>query len=94
MSMEYKPTAEWRDPMTSDMIEMVAKAICKSRTCEGVSCCQWPAQGGRTQCPVRDGGYNAAAIDAINAMDAWRFKAAGIGGDVEQPRPTREAPHE
>ena len=52
----------------SKMIERVAKAICKSRTCEGISCCQWPAQTGRTKCPVKDGAYNDAARDAIMSM--------------------------
>lgn len=46
-------------------IRAVAEAICKSRTCEGVHCCQWPAQGGRTKCPVRDGHYDDAALAAI-----------------------------
>lgn len=32
------------------LTERVAKAICKSRTCEGIYCCQWPAQGGRQSC--------------------------------------------
>jgi hypothetical protein len=53
-------------------IELVAIAICKSRTCEGVSCCQWPAQGGRLQCPVKAGGYDDAARDAIQALDIFR----------------------
>ncbi len=53
-------------------LELVAIAICKSRTCEGFNCCQWPAQRGRTQCPVKDGGYNEAAKDAITALDDFR----------------------
>jgi hypothetical protein len=50
------------------MIERVARAICKSRTCEGVSCCQWPANAGRLECPVTKGGYDDAARAAIAAM--------------------------
>jgi hypothetical protein len=53
-------------------MEVVAIAICKSRTCEGINCCQWPAQGGRTQCPVKAGGYDDAARDAIAALDTFR----------------------
>jgi hypothetical protein len=49
-------------------LEEVARAICKSRTCEGVSCCQWPAQGGRTVCPVKHGAYDPAARAAIDAI--------------------------
>lgn len=49
-----------------DVVERVARAICKSCTCEGVSCCQWPANRGRLQCPVRDGVYDDAARAAIS----------------------------
>lgn len=54
-------------------IERVAQAICKSRSCEGFSCCQWPANGGRLakDCPVKRGGYDdaaQAAIDAVNVL--------------------------
>lgn len=52
----------------SEMIERVASAICQSRSCEGVNCCQWPANAGRLRCPVRDGGYYDAARAAIEAM--------------------------
>ena len=55
--------------MTSTpMVETIARAICKSRTCEGMHCCQWPAQGGRTQCPVRSGAYDDAARAALSAL--------------------------
>lgn len=50
------------------LTERVAKAICKSRTCEGVACCQWPANGGRHKCPVQLGYYDDAARDAILAV--------------------------
>lgn len=46
----------------------VAQAICKSRTCEGISCCQWPAQRGRTECPVKAGAYDDAARAALGQM--------------------------
>ena len=46
----------------------VARAICKSRTCEGFNCCEWPANSGRTRCPVEDGGYDDAAEAAIEAV--------------------------
>lgn len=68
----------------SELIRTVATAICKSRTCEGVSCCQWPAQGGRTQCPVRDGGYDDAARDALIAVCTYL---------VESQRDTGSAIH-
>lgn len=55
----------------TDLIRKVATAICKSRTCEGYACCQWPAHGGRTKCPVRDGGYDEAAQDALIAVCAY-----------------------
>ncbi len=50
--------------------EAVAKAICKSRSCEGAACCQWPANAGRSlaECPVWCGGYADAARAAIEAM--------------------------
>jgi hypothetical protein len=56
--------------------EAVARAICKSKTCEGINCCQWPAQGGRTSCPVKAGGYDYAARDAIAAADKWDAEQA------------------
>jgi len=52
----------------NDLLTRVATAICKSRTCEGASCCQWPANRGRRQCPVRDGGYDDAARAAVAAI--------------------------
>jgi hypothetical protein len=58
------------------LTERVARAICKSRTCEGISCCQWPANGGRQNCPVQMGGYDDAAREAILAVCA-DMKEAG-----------------
>ena len=52
----------------SEMVKQVATAICKSRTCEGMMCCQWPAQLGRTKCPVKDGAYDDAARASIAAL--------------------------
>lgn len=52
-------------------VKAVARAICKSRSCEGVDCCQWPAQTARKiTCAVDRGGYDDAAKDAIAAMKA------------------------
>jgi hypothetical protein len=53
----------------SKMVKRVAQAICKSKTCEGISCCQWPAQAARRhKCPVEAGAYDDAARDAITSM--------------------------
>ena len=49
----------------SPTLEQIARAICKSRTCEGINCCQWPSQGGRTKCPVKMGLYDDAAKDVL-----------------------------
>ena len=56
----------------SEMIEKVALAICKSRTCEGGSCCQWPANRGRVNCNAKQGAYDEAARAAIEAMPGWQ----------------------
>jgi hypothetical protein len=69
-----------------ERVRAVAQAICKSRTCEGWRCCQWPAQMTRTQCPVRDGAYDDAARAAIAAMpaptDLQRFHDAWVEEQV------------
>jgi hypothetical protein len=52
----------------SEKVREVAIAICKSRTCEGSACCQWPANMGRTVCNAKKGAYDDAAIAAIEAM--------------------------
>jgi hypothetical protein len=58
------------------MIEKVARAICKSRTCTGIKCCEWPCNGGRQtvltypnapRCLVEDGRFDDAAKGAIQA---------------------------
>lgn len=51
-----------------EKVREVALAICKSRTCEGASCCQWPANMGRVNCNAKSGAYDEAAIAAIEAM--------------------------
>lgn len=61
----------------SEMVERIAKAICKSRTCEGANCCQWPAQGGRLHCPVKQGGYDDAARAAFEAVAEELQRALG-----------------
>ena len=54
----------------NDVVRIVARAICKSRTCEGMMCCQWPCNQGRgpTKCPVEMGGYDDAARAAMIAL--------------------------
>lgn len=57
--------------MSDTLIEAVARAMCKSRTFEGVSCCQWPAQMGTTHnCRAARGSYDDAARAAIAAIEA------------------------
>lgn len=53
-----------------ELEKLVAQALCKSRSCEGIACCQWPANRGRTkaQCPVENHGYDDAAKAAIEAI--------------------------
>lgn len=57
----------------------VAKAICKSRTCEGINCCQWPSNGGHRRwlgqpapCPVEQGNYDDAAQAAWDRIEEMR----------------------
>jgi len=51
-----------------DMVERVARAICKSKTGEGVHCCQWPGHGGRATCFAAMGNFDDGARAAIEAM--------------------------
>ena len=53
-----------------DLVDRVARAICKSRSCEGVNCCQWPANRGRMTCPAEIGGYTDAAVAAVELICA------------------------
>lgn len=60
------------------LVRLVAKAICKSNSCQGINCCQWPGNGGRhgdwnrlrRECPAKAGGYDNAALDAIVAYQS------------------------
>lgn len=56
------------DAPSQETIRTVALAICKSRTCEGAWCCQWPANMGRTNCNAKNGAYDDAAIFALAAI--------------------------
>jgi len=57
-------------------IKNIARAICKSKTCEGINCCQWPCNGGKRRdrfgqgapCNVDAGGYDDAAWAAFHAV--------------------------
>ena len=67
---------------TGAEIECVARAICKSRSCLGHQCCEWPANMGlRHDCAVTKGGYADAARAAIAAMSLP--SAVGVEGLVE-----------
>lgn len=59
--------------ISQDGVRAVALAICKSRTCEGVSCCQWPANMGRVNCNAKSGAYDEAARAAIAALSPQLF---------------------
>ncbi|QPC91473.1 hypothetical protein [Mesorhizobium sp. INR15] len=66
--------------VTEADVERVARAICKSKTCEGFLCCQNPAQMGRTtNCPVKRGGYDDAARAAIAALASEIRTLARVG---------------
>lgn len=63
--------------ITEAALRQVAKAICKSSTCEGINCCQWPCNGGRRRnfggqpapCNADLGGYDDAARAAWDAIE-------------------------
>lgn len=67
-------------------LDKVARAICKSRSCEGISCCQWPANMGRTNCPVKNGGYDDAARAALSALGGWDEAIEAADNAIEQER--------
>jgi len=52
------------------LVRRVAEAICMSRSCEGIECCQQPANRGRLakDCPVKNGGYDDAAVAALGVV--------------------------
>ncbi len=63
-----------REP-SEDNLRIAALAICKSRTCEGMYCCQWPANLGRLNCNAKAGAYDHAARAALSAAaDAMEKK--------------------
>lgn len=65
-------------------VEKVARAICKSRTGDGWRCCQWPSQGGRTNCTAKTGAYDDGARAALAAMagEARARHAASFTGNA------------
>jgi len=65
----------------------IAKAICKSASCQGIDCCQWPSQGGRLKCAVDQGGYKAAAqavLAILSPQDGTTKPTLPMAGDVVQ----------
>ena len=58
-----------------DLVEKVARAICKSATCEGAACCEWPSNRSRLTCPVQLGRYDDAANAAIKVLAKVRETA-------------------
>lgn len=69
-----------------DMVERVARAICKSKTGEGVHCCQWPGNGGRAMCFAAMGNFDDGARAAIEAMQpailAERERCAKVADEI------------
>lgn len=85
--------------MTKDtiagMVERVARAICKSKTCEGAACCQWPGNGGKPRrlphCNAERGAYDDAALAAIEAMrEPTVGQEAANGQPIASPKPSGE----
>ena len=69
-------------PLEQDKtIRAVAIAICKSATCEGANCCQWPANTGRTGCNAKAGAYDDAAKAAMRALANETSFAGRLGED-------------
>jgi hypothetical protein len=68
-------------PPVSGTVDAVARAICKSRSCEGVNCCQWPSQGARkSNCVVDRGGYDEAAKEAIGKLQELSLLPIALAG--------------
>ena len=63
--------------ITAAALRQVARAICRSATCEGINCCQWPCNGGKqrslsgapVECMADAGGYDDAANAAWAAIN-------------------------
>lgn len=66
--------------------EAVARAICKSKTCEGFLCCQWPGSMGRTNCPVKSGGYDDAADAVLSLLSVQ------VDGEQKETHATKPSP--
>lgn len=67
------------------LIETMARAICKSQTCEGFECCEWPANYGRKgKCPVTRGGYDSAARAALSAIEAAGRRVVPVNPTLAQ----------
>jgi hypothetical protein len=79
---------ELSTPPDEGRVREIAKLICKSRSCEGISCCQWPANMGRLSgmCPAKRGGYDDAARDILAAIAALPAAPAVDGEVVEALR--------
>ena len=60
------------------MRSAIATAICKSKTCEGIQCCQWPANMGRTVCPVKLGYYDDAADAVLELIASQRAEPQAV----------------
>ena len=58
------------------LVDMVARSICKSRSCNGFECCENAGASSRHKCPVDRGGYDDAAAMAIAAVRAVMFRPA------------------
>jgi hypothetical protein len=73
--------------ITPEALRLVAIGICKSRTCEGINCCQWPCNGGRWhdrnrqpgKCRVEEGRYDDAAREAIVVMYQMAVNEQNVG---------------
>lgn len=73
--------------ITDELIFNTALAICKSRTCSGTSCCQWPSNIGlRHRCPVKAGAYDDAARAALSVAVAEIVEACANVADKECAR--------
>lgn len=77
------------DGVRISTLRAVAMAICKSATCEGINCCQWPSNGGRRRdprggpapCNVANGAYDDAAKNAIAALQDMSYLPTPFDGE-------------